>query len=51
MPPGYGNSTRSLTLEAIEVASTKDHTGNTDVGRKETKEDMNKRISKYSEIL
>jgi len=26
-PPGYGNSTRSLTLEAIKVALTKDRTG------------------------
>jgi len=51
MPPGYVNSTRSLTLEAIEVALTKDQTGNTNVGRKETKEDANNGISKYSEIL
>jgi len=41
----------ALTLEAIEVALTKDQTGNTDIGRKETKEGANKGISKYSEIL
>jgi len=34
-PPGYGNSTHFLTLEAIEVTLTKDQTGNTDIGRKE----------------
>jgi len=50
-PPGYGNSTRSLTLEAIEVALTKDQTWNTDVSRKETKEGANIGISKYSEAL
>jgi hypothetical protein len=49
--PSYGNSTRSLTLKAIEVALTKDQTGNNDVGRKKTKEGANKGISKYSEIL
>jgi len=36
MPPSYGNSTHSLTLEAIEATLTKDQMGNTDVGRKET---------------
>jgi len=51
MPPGYGNSTRSLTLGAIEVALTKDQLGNTDVSRKETKGGANKGISKYLEIL
>jgi len=49
-PPGYGNSTRSLTLEAIEVALAKDQARNTDVDRKETKEVVNMGTSKHSEI-
>jgi len=48
---GRLNSTRSLTLETIKVALTKNQIGNTDVGKKETKEGENKGISKYSEIL
>jgi len=51
MPPGYGNSTHSLTLEAIEVTLAKDQTGNTDVGRKGNKEISSGKTDKYSQIL
>jgi len=35
--PGYGNSTHSLTLEAIKVALTKGQTRNTNLSNKEDK--------------
>jgi len=50
MPRGYGNSTRFLTLEAIEVALTKDQTGNTDTGRKRNEGISSGKIGKYSQI-
>jgi len=51
MPPGYGSSTRFLTLEAIEVAVTKDQIGNTDIGRKGNEGTLSGKTGKYSQIL